>query len=65
MERRVPSQQANAGQLPQKVRRFIHSEMRTPVETLRQNAQIRATQWEPVAGLRINSANPKATDGEL
>jgi len=47
----------NTGQRTAKVRRFIHSEMRTPVEVQRRNAQVRATQWEPVASRKIAVEN--------
>lgn len=67
MDQRVPEKQADNGQRTARIRRFIHAEMRTPVEILKANAAIRSTQWEPVAGLPkgVDSLGKMATAGVI
>ncbi len=59
--------QADSGQRTARVRKFIHAEMRTPIETLKANAAIRSTQWEPVVGLPkgVDSLGKMATAGVI
>lgn len=63
MDQTVHSGTNSDSQRAAKVRRLIHAEIRTPIEVQRRNAEVRATQWEPVAGLGANSLNAKATAG--
>ena len=63
----VHTKATNAIERPKRVRRFIHAEMRTPVEMLKANAMVRSTQWEPVVGLPkgVDSLGKMATAGVI
>lgn len=67
MDQRTHSKQADSGQRAARIRKLIHSEMRTPVEVQRRNAEVRATQWEPVVGLPkgVDSLGKMATAGVI
>ena len=67
MDQTAHSKQADNGQRTARIRRFIHAEMRTPVEMLKANAMVRSTQWEPVAGLPkgVDSMGKMATAGVI
>lgn len=67
MDQAAHSKEADSGQRTARIRRFIHSEMRTPVEVLKANAAIRSTQWEPVVGLPkgVDSLGKMATAGVI
>lgn len=51
MDQATRTEQTNSEQRQARVRKFIYSEMRTPVATLKSNAEVRSTQWEPIAEL--------------
>lgn len=63
----VHTKATNAIERPKRVRRFIHAEIRTPVEVQKHNAAVRATQWEPVMGLppQVKSLGDMVTAGVI